>query len=163
MNWFIEIENGQVKNHPALEENLILAFGHIPDNWEPFVRVEIPALEIYQKLASPDAAYLKINNVWTDVWSIIDMTAEEKIAKQQEAKDYWASLPYRDNFAAWVFDETTCRYQPPTPRPPDREVFWQGTTNSWVNLPEYPSDGKEYKLDIASATWVEIKKRFAQG
>ena len=30
MNLYIEIENGQAKNHPALESNLLEAFGSIP-------------------------------------------------------------------------------------------------------------------------------------
>jgi len=156
MNLYIETENGWVKNHPAFEDNLLEVFGVIPEHWEPFVRVESPKLDAYQELVSPDPAYLKINGVWTDVWSIRDMTAEEKAAKQQEAKDIWASLPDRDNFTAWVFDEATCFYQPPVPRPIGREVFWQGTTNSWVDVPKYPIDGKIYKLDFASATWVEV-------
>jgi hypothetical protein len=158
MNLYIETENGWVKNHPAFEDNLLEAFGVIPEHWEPFVRVPAPELGMYQKLASPGAAYLKINGVWTDVWTIIDMTAEEKAAKQQEAKNNWASLPDRDNFTAWVFDEATCSYKPPIPRPTDRPVFWQGTTHSWVDVPNYPTDGKPYRLDFTSATWVEVSQ-----
>jgi hypothetical protein len=156
MNLYIKVENGWVKGHPAVEENLIQAFGAIPEHWEPFVRVERPTLEVYQILVSSEAAYLKINGVWTDVWSIRDMTSEEKAAKQQEVKDGWTSLPNHQNFTAWVFDEATCSYEPPVPRPTDRPVFWQGMTNSWVDVPKYPTDGKTYKLDFASATWVEV-------
>lgn len=156
MNLYIETENGWVKNHPAFEDNLLQVFGSIPEHWEPFVRVERPVLEVYQKFALPDAAYLKINGVWTDVWSIREMTEEEKADKQQKTKDDWMSEPEYNNFTTWIFDEATCSYQPPTPRPTDRPVVWQGATNSWVDMPKYPTDGKTYKMDFASATWVEV-------
>jgi hypothetical protein len=86
MNLYIEIENGVTKNHPALENNLIQAFGAIPAHWEPFIRVERPT-GIYQVLESNEVVYAKVNGVWTDVWAVRDMTAEEKTAKQQEVID----------------------------------------------------------------------------
>ena len=156
MNLYIETENGVTKNHPALEENLLQAFGSIPENWEAFTRVERPVPAVYQVFDSEEPTYQKIDGVWTDVWSLRDMTAEEKTAKQQAVKDNWLALPNRDNFIAWTFDEATCAYAPPTPRPTDGNYFWQGTTNSWVILPPYPDDGKQYKLDIPTATWVLI-------
>ena len=42
MNLYIETNNGQTINHPAFEDNLIQAFGSIPEHFEPFVRVERP-------------------------------------------------------------------------------------------------------------------------
>jgi len=157
MNLYIETENGVTKNHPAFEENLIQAFGSVPEHWVPFVRIEPPVLSIYKVFEDPQSTYEKVDGVWTDVFHIRDMTTEEKAARQQEAKDSWAKLPDLDNFAAWVFDEVTCSYQPPIPRPTDRPVFWQGTTNSWVDLPQQPDDGKQYRLDFASATLVEVQ------
>ena len=59
-------------------------------------------------------------------------------------------------FIAWVFNEETLKYEPPIPRPETGEYFWQGTTLSWVEKPQLPDDSKEYRLDFASATWVEI-------
>ena len=156
MNLYIEVENGQIKNHPAFENNLIQAFGVIPENWEPFVRVERPMLGVYQVLGSEEPTYEKINGVWTDVWYVQDIPETEKITKQQQVKDFWASRP---NFTAWTFDEATCSFQPPIPAPTDgKEYFWQGTTSSWVELPQYPDDGKQYRLNIASATWVEVSQ-----
>jgi hypothetical protein len=158
MNLYIEVENGQAKNHPAYEDNLINAFGSVPDNWESFVRIEKPTIDVYQIFNSEEPIYQKINNVWTDVWSIRDMTDEEKTSKQQQTKDLWAAQPNISNFDAWIFNEQTCSYQPPTPCPTDRAVFWQGTTNLWVDLPQRPTDGKIYKLDFATATWVEVQQ-----
>ena len=156
MNLYIETENGQTKNHPAFEDNLLQAFGAVPTQWEPFTRVERPVPGVYQTMDSQEPVYAKVDGVWTDVWTVRDMTAEEKTAKQQAVKDNWSALPNRDNFTAWTFDESTCRYVPPTPRPTDGNYFWQGTTNSWVILPPYPDDGKQYKLDTPTATWVLI-------
>ena len=112
-------ENGNTVNHPAFEDNLIQAFNEVPSHWEPFVRVETPVPTIYQVLDSQEPTYQKVDGVWTDVWALRDMTAEEKTAKQQTIKDAWSALPNRDNFTAWTFDETTCRYVPPTPKPID--------------------------------------------
>jgi hypothetical protein len=158
MNLYIETDNnGNPINHPAFEDNLLDAFGSIPDHWEAFTRVERPVPAVYQVLDSQEPTYEKNNGVWTDVWTVRDMTAEEKTTKQQAEKDNWSALPNRDNFTAWTFDESTCRYVPPTPRPTDgNSYFWQGTTNSWVILLPYPDDGKQYKLDIPTATWVLI-------
>jgi hypothetical protein len=147
MNIYIQIENGQPVNHPAFEDNLIQALGSIPENWEPFTRVERPVTDAYQVLVSAQPSYEKVNGVWTDVWTIRDMTEEEKTAKQQEleaatvvgkkavqqaVKDFWATLPNRENFSAWTFDEETCQYLPPTPRPTEGDFRWDGVTNSWV-------------------------------
>jgi hypothetical protein len=78
MELFIQIENNQPVNHPAVKENLLDAFGKIPDDWEVFVRVEKPKVDIY-KVVDPDyPEYKKVDEVWTDVWSVRDMTAEEK-------------------------------------------------------------------------------------
>jgi hypothetical protein len=157
MNLRIETENGQPKNHPALEGNILQAFGTIPAHWEPFIRVERPVLTPYQVMGSDQPVYQKVNGVWTDVWDVREISAEEKAAKQQRVKDGWATIPNPDNFLTWTFDEDTCAYQPPIPRPVDRQVFWQGTTNTWVDIPTYPTDGKTYRLDIASATWVLVQ------
>lgn len=135
MNLYIEIENGLPINHPALEENLLQAFGEIPVHWESFLRVERPILAAYQTLDTQDPEYLLVENVWTDVWSIRNMTADEIAFKQQAVKENWVSLPNRENFAAWVFDEITCSFIPPVPRPDDGKLYrWDGAVNNWVEI-----------------------------
>jgi hypothetical protein len=157
MNLYIEIENGQVKNNPAFESNLMGAFGKIPEHWEPFVRVERPRLNEYQVFEDPEHTYEKVDGVWTDVFHIREFTQEEKTAAQQAAaKANWAILPQRDNFSAWVFNEETLKYDPPIPRPTDREVIWSGANNGWVDKPQKPDDGKTYKLDFYTSSWVEV-------
>ena len=158
MNLYIETENGQCKNHPAFEDNLLQAFGQIPAHWEPFVRVPRPDVGLYEVLDFPDPEYKKVDGVWTDVWALRPMTDAEKAAKQRAAKDAWASRPQAENWSAWVFNEATCQYEPPIPRPEPVEgkiVFWCGADSNWKEAPAYPADGKEYRFDFLAWAWVE--------
>lgn len=162
MNLYIEIENGVTKNHPAFEDNLIAAFGSVPEHWEPFVRVERPVPGLYQVLDSNEAVYTKVNGIWTDIWKIRDMTAEEKAAKQQATRDFFNSRPQAENWSAWVLDEATCTMQPPIPRPaPDQTkldakiyTHWCGAENGWKDTPVRPEG--EYKFDFLVWEWVAI-------
>lgn len=132
MNLYIEIKNGATKNHPAFEDNLIQAFGFVPNHWEAFTRVQRPVPTIYQTFDSQEPVYAQVDGVWTDVWSLRDMNAEEVVAKQQTSKAAWAALPNRNNFTTWTFNEATCKYEPPTPEPEGGLHRWDGATNSWV-------------------------------
>jgi hypothetical protein len=157
MNLYIETENGATKKHPAFEDNLIEAFGAIPAHWEPFIRVEKPQPTLYQVLDSEEPTYAKVNGVWTDVWVLRDMTAEENTAKHQVEKDRWAALPYRSNFTAWIFNENINRYEPPIPKPEfveGKDVRWCGADNNWKEVPARPEG--EYKFDFIAWAWVAI-------
>jgi len=157
MNLYIETENGVIKNHPALEDNLIEAFGSVPAHWEPFTRVERPTPDVYQVLESQDAVYGKVNGVWTDVWSVWDMTAEEKTAKQQAVITAFNDREYASNWSAWTLDEATCQMVPPIPRPAFVEnvlVMWCGADNNWKEAPARPEG--EYKFDFIAWQWVRI-------
>jgi hypothetical protein len=162
MNLYIEIENSQIKNHPAFEDNLMQAFGAIPSNWEPFIRVERPILEVYQVLENQEAVYAKVNGVWTDVWSVRGMTAEEKSAKQQAAIDDFNNRDQASNWSAWTLDESTCAMVPPIPRPELNQTkldagiktFWCGADNSWKDTPVRPNGN--YKFDFFAWDWVIV-------
>ena len=159
MKLFIRIQDGQPYKNPIFGDNFIEAFPHIdienlPPEFSLFERVENPRVaNVYQV---DEVSYQWVGGIVKDVWTVREMTAEEKAEKQQAVKDAWAVRPNLENFVAWVFDEATCAYQPPIPRPESGIYFWQGTTSSWVERPQYPNDGKTYRLDFASATWVEI-------
>lgn len=156
MNLYIKIENGAVKNHPAFEDNLIAAFGSIPAHWEPFTRVARPD-GVYQVLESENAVYAKVNGVWTDVWSVRDMTAEEKTAKQQAIITAFNSREQVENWSAWTFDEATCAMVSPIPSPEPVEgvtVFWCGADNNWKAAPARPQGG--YKFDFIAWAWVAL-------
>jgi hypothetical protein len=158
MNLYIETdENGQTKNHPAFDDNLIQAFGFVPQHWEPFIRVERPIPTAYQILDSQEPTYQKINGVWTDNWNLRDMTSEEKLAKQQSIRDEFNNREQASNWSAWTLDETTCLMVPPIPRPEPIEgklVFWCGADNNWKEAPARPVDENQYKFDFFAWQWV---------
>jgi hypothetical protein len=156
MKLYIQTENGQTVNHPAFEHNLIEAFGGVPDHWKPFVRVERPTLGVYEVLESEEAAYEFVDGVWTDVWSVRPMTAEEIAAKQQAVIDAWALIPNAFNFTAWVLDETNLIMVPPIPRPVEEgKIFrWSGADNNWKEAPARPEGEGQYVFDFAQWIWV---------
>ena len=167
MNLYIETENGTTKNHPAFEENLMQAFSAIPEHWEPFIRVERPTLGIYQVLEPDEPIYAKVNNVWTDVWTMRDMTAEEKTEKQQNVINAFNSRPQAENWSAWTLDEATCTIQPPIPRPEinqaklDQRImtFWCGADNNWKDTPVRPEGN--YTFDFIAWEWVQLNQQGA--
>lgn len=154
MTLYIQIENGQPVNHPAFEENLLQAFGAVPENWELFVRVEQPIPALYEVLVSDVPSYQKVDGVWTDVWEMRAMTSEEVAAKQQAVKDAWATREYAENWSAWTFDEATCTFVAPTSRPEGQNYRWCGADNDWKQTPAYPEAGGPYKFDFAQWIWV---------
>jgi len=95
MKLLIEIVNGKPLAHPALEENVLSAFPEgIPSNFEKFEKTKTTLRpSFYQKTTFE---YIKNeNDVWTDVWSLVDMTEEETTAKNNfviaetnKAKDF---------------------------------------------------------------------------
>jgi len=159
---YIQVVEGNCINHPAYASNLIEAFGEIPPNWEPFIRVKRPTLGIYEILEDEQPLYKKVNGVWTDVWFVRNMTTSEKRALQQEVKTSFASRLYASNWASWTFDEESCSMVPPIPRPaPDEQklnqgirTFWCGAENNWKDTPPYPQDGKQYQFDFFAWKWV---------
>jgi VIT1/CCC1 family predicted Fe2+/Mn2+ transporter len=93
MKLYIETEAGQIKNHPAFEENLMQAFGAIPANWVSFERVEQPVLDIYEVYEG--VTYAWVDGIVKDVHSVRAMTDEEKATKDaelEEAKTLLANL-----------------------------------------------------------------------
>jgi hypothetical protein len=160
MNLFIETENGQIKNHPAFEDNLLQAFGSIPAHWEPFIRVERPTPGVYDVLESNEPTYEKVDGTWTDVWMMRPMTQEEKTALQQSVRDAFSAREQVENWAAWTLDEATCTMVPPVARPEVDEAkvsqgimtFWCGADNNWKDTPVRPEGN--YKFDFLAWAWV---------
>lgn len=134
MELFIQIRNGQPHQHPILGDNFREAFPHIDTNNLPpefarFERIEPPHYGVYEVLLGP--SYQWVDGIVKDVWLVRPMNAQEKLAKQEHAKALWAE----HGFPSWSFDEATCSFVPPTPR---------------------PEDGKPYRWDEQSLSWIEI-------
>jgi hypothetical protein len=164
MNLYIEIQNGAIKNHPAFEDNLIQALGEIPSSWEPFIRVERPVPGMYQVVDPQESIYAKVDGVWTDVWTVRNMTIDEKNAIQQSVRDAFNARDQAENWSAWIFDEDACRMVPPIPRPAQNETkieqrirtFWCGADSNWKDTPPLPDDDNQYKFDFFAWQWVEV-------
>jgi hypothetical protein len=134
MKLFIRIKDGQPFEHPILGDNFRQAFpnvdtSNLPAEFARFVRVEAPALGAYEK--NQTVSYQLVDGVYTDVFACEQMTAEEIATKQQAVKDAWAE----NGFASWAFNEATCSFEAPIPR---------------------PNDGKSYQWDEATTSWVEV-------
>jgi hypothetical protein len=134
MELFIQIRNGQPFEHPIFADNFRQAFPNIDTNNLPaefarFVRVEAPAVGVYEK--NQTVSYQLVDGVYTDVFSVEQMTTEEIAAKQQAAKDAWAT----NEFVSWIFNAATCAYEAPTPYPTDGKIYqWDELTTAWVEV-----------------------------
>ena len=136
MELFIRIKDGQPFEHPILGNNFRQAFpdvdtNNLPAEFARFVRVEVPMLGPYEK--NQTVSYQLINGVYTDVFVCEQMTAEEIAATQQDAKDLWTA---NGGFASWIFNDSTCKFDPPSPKPNDgKQYTWDESTISWVEVP----------------------------
>ena len=92
---------------------------------------------------------------------------------------FYSEQPY----ASWTLDESTCYWQPPTPRPEGMDWYWKEDTTEWVdyvyinpdnNQPfpswtwdttnggwsapvENPNNLPNYRWDEESLTWIEFE------
>lgn len=137
MNLYIQIKDGRPFEHPIIEENLKMAFPDIdlqnlPSSFARFIRVQPPPHGVYQ--VNEGCTYEFVDGVCQDVWRIRDMTDEEKLQTQNEAKQRWIDS---GGPASWVFDEHSCQFFPPV---------------------QHPEDGKKYRWDEATTSWVETER-----
>ena len=134
MNFYIQIVNGNPYEHPISEVNMKRAFpdedlNNLSSNFARFIRIEPPEPSVYQ-------VYEGVNYVWEgsvvkDSHIIRDMTDQEKTAKKNAVKTYWAS----HGFASWTFNEDSGVFDPPVPFPTDGNFYnWDEATTSWVEV-----------------------------
>lgn len=114
MELFIRIKDGQPFEHPIFIDNFRQVFpdvdtNNLPAEFARFVRIAAPSIGPYEK--NQTVSYQLIDGVYTDVFSVEQMTAEEIAAKQQSVKDAWAL----DGLESWIFNKLTCAFEPPPP------------------------------------------------
>lgn len=139
-------ENNMFIDHPHYERNVRELYpdhdldAGPPSGWMEFERVEPPEIGPYEKfietiggniaLAFPHNGleYAIVDGKYKDVWHVEDMTEAEKIEKQNTVKAQWSE---NGGFASWTFNETTCAFEAPTPKP-EGDYYWDEDTLSWV-------------------------------
>jgi hypothetical protein len=47
---------------------------------------------------------------------------------------FYSEQPY----ASWTLDESTCYWQPPTPRPEEKHWYWSESVLAWTEHPDKP-------------------------
>jgi hypothetical protein len=135
MELFIRIKDDAPFEHPILGDNFRQAFpdvdtDNLPESFARFVRVEVPVAGVYEVYEG--VTYEWQEDVVTDLHHIRVMTDEEILSKQNATKTIWAT----NGYVSWVFDETTCTFEAPTPRPTDGKSYrWDEPTVSWVEVP----------------------------
>lgn len=134
MKLYIRLKNGNPFEHPIIENNFQQSFPNIdlnnlPSEFARFERIEPPVVGAYEVYEG--VTYEKQGDVYKDVHHVRAMTAEEITAKQDAVKAQWAE----NGFASWVFDELNCSFVPPVPRPMDGKIYrWDEPTTSWVEI-----------------------------
>lgn len=132
MELFIRIKDGQPFEHPIFGDNFRQAFPNVDTNNLPaefarFVRVAAPALGPYEK--NQTVSYQLVDGVYTDVFACEQLTVEEISIKQDKVKADWTGP------ASWVFNETMCAFEAPTPMPTDGKIYrWDEPTTSWIEV-----------------------------
>jgi hypothetical protein len=138
MELFIQIdENEQTVDHPIMGDNFRQAFpdidvNNLPSNFARFERVHPPMQGPYEK--NHRTSYQKRSDgVWADTYAFDPMTSEEIVALQNQIK---AAFAANNGPVSWVFNETTCRFDPPAPYPNDGKPYrWNELTTNWVEIP----------------------------
>jgi hypothetical protein len=91
-DFYVQIDkNGNMIGHPYSGENLRHALNINPDidsNYEPFQRISLEQSNVVPNLLQKVIhSYQKNNNIWQDVWTIVDLTGDELNIKEQEIRD----------------------------------------------------------------------------
>jgi L-rhamnose isomerase len=80
MELYIRLQNGEPFEHPIFGDNFRQAFpdvdiNNLPAEFARFERIEAPLCGEYEK---PVLTYGWVDGMVKDIWSVVEMTAEEK-------------------------------------------------------------------------------------
>ena len=136
MELYIQVRNGQPFEHPIFGDNFRHAFPGIDvDNLPPEFAVfqRVPQNVTPGPFEVAEVSYQWFDTIVKDVWSVRPMTDQEKAAKIAE---YQSNKP----FQSWTLNEETLTYSPPTPRPQDGKLYrWDEPTLSWIEITPPPA------------------------
>ena len=131
MKLYIQYIDGKIEGHPILEENLRQVNpqfdpANLPNTLKVFERVQAPISGPYVRIES--IYQLQSDDVVRDVHTEIGYTEEERAARIAQAMGF--SHPN-----GWVFNETLCVWEPPSPPPDDgKKYIWSNDLESWQEL-----------------------------
>jgi len=128
MNLYIEINDGNIMNHPMQQSNLEMLypgidFENLPENYCKFIRIERPFPKWDEVIEGPE--YKIIDGICYDVWTINKISDEER---QKKIDDLVASNPY----PSWTIDYENYNIISPIPYPTEGSWTWDETTLSWI-------------------------------
>ena len=131
MELYIQVRNGQPFEHPIFGDNFRQAFPNIDVNNLP------PEFAVFERVPQnvqpgpfevAEVSYQWFDKIVKDVWSLRPMTEQEK---SEKIAQYKANPP----FPSWTLDEATLTYSAPKPKPTDgKEYRWDEPTLSWVEF-----------------------------
>ena len=134
MELFIRIKDGKPFEHPIFGDNFREAFpdvdtNNLPSDFAKFVRIPQPQIGPYQIYEG--VTYEMFGDVCMDVHHLKQMNVQQMIDKQNLIKERWNA----GGWVSWLFNEETCSFSPPVP---------------------YPEDGKFYRWDEPTVSWIEV-------
>ena len=136
MELYIQIRNGQPFEHPIFGDNFRQAFpgidvDNLPPEFAVFQRVKQNVTPGPFEVA--EVSYQWFDTIVKDVWSVRPMTDQEKATKIAE---YQSNKP----FPSWTLNEETLTYSAPTPKPQDGKLYrWDEPTLSWIEITPPPA------------------------
>ena len=136
MELYIQVRNGQPFEHPIFGDNFRQAFPgidvfNLPPEFAVFERV--PQNVMPGPFEVAEVSYQWFDKIVKDVWSVRPMTDQEKATKIAE---YQANKP----FPSWTLDEPPLTYSAPTPKPQDGKLYrWDEPTLSWIEITPPPA------------------------
>jgi len=59
-------------------------------------------------------------------------------------------------YPSWILNTDTGRWEPPTPEPEDGEYYWDEDTQSWIELPPWPSPSVTPSISVTPTVTPSI-------
>jgi hypothetical protein len=130
MNCYIKVINGQTVDHPVLMDNLFSVFGSIPEQYQPFYRIQQPANLLPSPFYKAQNTYVLGQDgvTWQDSWTAVEMTSDEQ---------------------ATLIAETQAN-------PPGPNLTLNTTNLQWIPNTTKPDDGNKYYWNFQSGEWVVV-------
>jgi hypothetical protein len=134
MTNYIRVQNGEAVGEPITEAKLLqdnpgININVLPPEFARLIKVHPPKLSPYEK--NQVKVYEWDRDAIKEVWYCEQVTPEEKLQLQNNAKAKWAQI----GFPSWVFDESICWFKPPVPKPMDGKIYrWDEQSLSWKLL-----------------------------